>query len=75
MTAATPAAGWQAIRDEVKRRIHARDWKPGEPIPNEAELAEEFGCARATVNRALGTWKDLTAPRPVQRSGIPATGV
>jgi dihydropyrimidinase len=29
----------------------------------------------ATVNKALGTWKELTAPRPVQRSGIPATGV
>ncbi len=28
-----------------------------------------------TVNRALSTWKDLTAPRPVERSGIPATGV
>ena len=27
------------------------------------------------VNRALSTWKDLTAPRPVQRSGIPASGV
>ena len=30
---------------------------------------------RGTVNRALSAWKDLTAPRPVQRSGIPATGV
>ncbi len=29
----------------------------------------------ATVNRALSTWKELTAPRPVERSGIPATGV
>jgi len=27
------------------------------------------------VNRALSTWKELTAPRPVARSGIPATGV
>jgi len=27
------------------------------------------------VNRALSAWKELTAPRPVQRSGIPATGV
>jgi len=27
------------------------------------------------VNRALSMWKELTAPRPVQRSGIPATGV
>ncbi|KFE35836.1 dihydropyrimidinase [Thioclava atlantica] len=27
------------------------------------------------VTKALSTWKELTAPRPVQRSGIPATGV
>ncbi len=27
------------------------------------------------VNRALSQWKELTAPRPVKRSGIPATGV
>ncbi len=29
----------------------------------------------AAVNRALSTWKDITAPRKVERSGIPATGV
>ncbi len=44
---------WQAVRDEVRRRINAREWKPGEIIPGETELASEFGCARATVNRAL----------------------
>ncbi|MBA5778822.1 dihydropyrimidinase [Stappia sp. F7233] len=27
------------------------------------------------VNRALSRWKELTAPRRVERSGIPATGV
>ena len=27
------------------------------------------------VNKALSTWKELTAPRKVERSGIPATGV
>jgi dihydropyrimidinase len=31
--------------------------------------------SRPAVNRALSAWKDVTAPRPVQRSGIPATGV
>jgi dihydropyrimidinase len=31
--------------------------------------------ARPAVNRALSQWKDLTAPRPVMRTGIPATGV
>ena len=29
----------------------------------------------AAVNRALSTWKEITAPRKVQRSGIPASGV
>ncbi len=28
-----------------------------------------------TVNKALSQWKDLTAPRPVERTGIPASGV
>lgn len=51
----TPAQfnGWQAIHDEVLRRIHAREWPPGHVIPGEVDLAAEFGCARATVNRAL----------------------
>ena len=30
---------------------------------------------RPAVNRALAAWKELTAPRPVQRAGIPASGV
>lgn len=44
---------WQSVQKEVLRRIHAREWKPGSLIPNEADLAGEFGCARTTVNRAL----------------------
>lgn len=44
---------WQSVQKEVLRRIHAREWKPGDLIPNEADLAREFGCARTTVNRAL----------------------
>ena len=28
-----------------------------------------------SVNTALSKWKDVTSPRPVQRSGIPASGV
>lgn len=44
---------WQGIQTEVLDRIRNRIWKPGDPIPNEADLAKEFGCARTTVNRAL----------------------
>ena len=44
---------WQSIQSEVSRRIAERIWLPGEQIPKEVTLAEEFGCARATVNRAM----------------------
>ena len=27
------------------------------------------------VNKALSTWKELVAPRRIERSGIPVTGV
>ncbi|MEM7214394.1 MAG: UTRA domain-containing protein [Pseudomonadota bacterium] len=49
----TTVNSWLDVQSEVLARIHSRKWKPGELIPNEAELAVEFGCARATVNRAL----------------------
>jgi len=44
---------WQSVQEEVVRRIHGGVWNQGDLIPNEADLAKEFGCARATVNRAL----------------------
>jgi GntR family histidine utilization transcriptional repressor len=49
---------WQSVQDEVLRRIHSRVWKPGDLIPNETDLALEFGCARTTVNRALRSLAD-----------------
>ncbi len=45
--------GWEAIRAEVIQRISTRIWPAGGLIPSEQALALEFGCARATVNRAL----------------------
>lgn len=43
----------QLIVQEVRRRINEREWRQGDRIPDEAELAVEFGVARATVNKAL----------------------
>lgn len=56
--------GWEEVRAEVLARIRARQWPPGALIPAEADLAAEFGCARATVNRAL---QDLAAAGVVER--------
>ncbi len=49
----TETNNWQWVQETVRKRIQDRVWKPGELIPNEADLAVEFGCARTTVNRAL----------------------
>ncbi|MFK8084196.1 MAG: GntR family transcriptional regulator [Granulosicoccus sp.] len=49
----TPINTWQGVYAEILRRLSAREYKPGELLPHEATLADEFGCARATVNRAL----------------------
>ena len=46
-------ASWNEIQDELRRRIVDGIWQPGDLIPTEEHLAEEFKCARATVNRAL----------------------
>ncbi|RWB28455.1 dihydropyrimidinase [Mesorhizobium sp.] len=54
----------------------------GELLIQEAEVKAKPGhgefVARepnAAVNRALSTWKEISAPRKVERTGIPATGV
>jgi GntR family transcriptional regulator, histidine utilization repressor len=64
--------GWEDIRAEVLRRIRARDWAPGALIPGEEALAEEFGVARATVNRAL---RDLAEAGVIERKKRAGTRV
>jgi GntR family transcriptional regulator, histidine utilization repressor len=44
---------WRGVHNELLRRINEREWPPGGAVPNEADLAAEFGCARTTVNRAM----------------------
>ena len=41
------------VKQSVLRRIRDKTWAPGTIIPSEIDLADEFGCARATVNRAM----------------------
>jgi GntR family histidine utilization transcriptional repressor len=64
--------GWEEIRAEVLRRIRVRDWPPGALIPGEEALAEEFGVARATVNRAL---RDLAEAGVIERKKRAGTRV
>lgn len=46
-------ATFRSVMAEILHRITEGPWGPGTLLPGEIELAAEFGCARATVNRAL----------------------
>jgi GntR family transcriptional regulator, histidine utilization repressor len=50
--------GFRDIKREVFRRIRSNEWGPGTLLPGEVDLAAEFGCARATVNRAMQELSD-----------------
>ena len=41
------------VKNSILKPIHDPVWEPGSLIPGDVTLSEEFGCARATVNRAL----------------------
>ncbi|WP_149827410.1 FadR/GntR family transcriptional regulator [Streptomyces tailanensis] len=48
----------QEIADTLRDRIRSGDLGPGERLPTQAELAEEFGVERGTVRQALRALQD-----------------
>ncbi|MCP4818665.1 MAG: UTRA domain-containing protein [Shimia sp.] len=44
---------YQDVKAKVLTNIRSNIWAPGTLLPGEIELAETFGCSRATVNRAM----------------------
>jgi GntR family histidine utilization transcriptional repressor len=57
------------VHDEIRRRLTNRVWTAGDTLPGEIELACEFGCARATVNRALRELVDAGILERRRRAG------
>lgn len=47
-----------SIRQDLLGRIQSGEWPLGSRIPGEMDLADEYGCARTTVNRALQALAD-----------------
>ncbi|WP_371169305.1 UTRA domain-containing protein [Aliiroseovarius sp. 2305UL8-7] len=63
---------YQDIKAEVMNRIRQNIWPPGAIVPGEIDLAKEFGCARATVNRAM---RELVAEGVLERKRKAGTRV
>jgi len=60
----SPSRSYRNVKAEILHRVRAGLWPLGDIIPGEVALAEEFGCARVTVNRAL---RELAAEGVVER--------
>ncbi len=46
-------ATYRDVKADILDKITQGIWPPGSMIPNEVDLAAGYGCARATVNRAV----------------------
>ena len=46
------------IKADIISRITGAEWPPGCRLPNEIDLARDYGTARATVNRAMSELVD-----------------
>ena len=59
------APAYSLIKDSIRERISSGEWKPGDPVPSEAALVDQFSVSRMTVNRAL---RELAAEGLVART-------
>jgi GntR family transcriptional regulator len=46
------------IKTLLEKSLEAREWRPGEAIPSEIELATRFGVAQGTVRKAIEALAD-----------------
>jgi GntR family transcriptional regulator len=49
----SPLPVYFQLAGDLRRRLAAEEWKPGERIPPELRLAEEYGVSRVTIRQAL----------------------
>jgi GntR family histidine utilization transcriptional repressor len=55
---------YEQVKEWIRSHIASGDWRPGDPVPSEAALMEQFGVSRMTANRAL---RELSAEGLVNR--------
>ena len=50
---APPLPAYEQVKAFVKNQINLGLWRPGDAVPSEAALQQQFGLSRMTVNRAV----------------------
>jgi GntR family histidine utilization transcriptional repressor len=59
-----PLPAYEQVKAFVKAQINQGVWRPGDAVPSEAALQQQFGVSRMTVNRAV---KELAVEGVVTR--------
>lgn len=60
---------WRRIVDDLEDAIRRQDYKPGQRLPAEHDLAETFGVNRHTVRRAIAVLAERGVLRATRGSG------
>ncbi|MBD3243977.1 MAG: GntR family transcriptional regulator [Chitinivibrionales bacterium] len=62
------AFGWQAVRTRLLQDIVARRYPPGTRLPSRKELTNRYGCAHATLRKAVAALIDEGVLRTERRA-------
>ncbi|HXZ05987.1 MAG TPA: GntR family transcriptional regulator [Ktedonobacteraceae bacterium] len=49
----SPLPRYYQLKEIMRERVQADEWKPGELIPSERELSEKYGISRMTARQAI----------------------
>ena len=64
-----PERPYEIVAADLRRRIAAGEWQPGEALPTVAVLAGHYDVSKATVTRVLRILADEGLVRVVPRWG------
>jgi DNA-binding GntR family transcriptional regulator len=67
--ARTPERPGERVAADLRRRIAAGEWEPGEPLPTVAALAASYEVSKATITRVMRTLAGEGLVRVVPRWG------
>src|SRR3954469_14241265 len=58
------APAYTRVKEHIRGHIGSGQWRPGDAVPSETALMQQFGISRMTANRAL---RELAAEGLVSR--------
>ncbi|WP_214322257.1 GntR family transcriptional regulator [Nonomuraea sediminis] len=64
-----PVPIYKQVADEIRQQIESGELKPGEPVPSEAKLEEDYNIARTTARRVARELREQGVAYTIQGEG------